>query len=166
MCSIVTSASQRCTSYPMSFASVTVPYSNSKSCFELVCLRHNPVWSKWWISNPSDLQSLLWTCCVVALLFTIFSQIHTAWIVNIPLFGCLSTSYSGTPLQSCLCCLCDWSTWIWGLFFCLRLLLSRSRADVSQSQGCSWACCQSHLTCRGEGTISARALSLPMEAKP
>lgn len=150
----------------MSFAFVTVPYSNSKCCFELVRSRHNLVWSKWWISNPSGPQSPLWTCCVISLLLTVFSQLHIAWIVSIPLFGCLSTCYSGTPLQSCLCCLCDWSAWIWGLFFYLAQLLSRSRTDVSQSQCCSWAYCQSHLTCRGEGTISARALSLPMEARP
>lgn len=184
MCSTVTSASQKSAgsfvdprhdfhdrmlqfiNYLMSFASVTVPYSSSKCCFELICSRHNTVWPEWWISNSRDPQSPLWTCCVMALLFTISSQLHPAWIVRIPLFRCFSSSYSDTPLQSCLCCLCDWSAWIWGLLFYLAQLLSRSRVDVSQSQCCAWACYQSHLTCRGEGTISARALSPPMEAKP
>lgn len=105
------------TDYPLPFASVTVPYSSSKCCFELICSRHNPVWSKWWILSPTDPQSPLWTCCGIALLFTISSQLHTAWIVSVPLLWCLSTCPSGTPLQSCLCCLCDWSAWIGGLFF-------------------------------------------------
>lgn len=152
------------TNYPISFASVTVPYSISKCCFEFVCSRHNPVWSKWWISNPTDLQSPLWTFCVVALLFTISSQLHTAWIGNTPFFGCLSTCYSGTPLilsvlSLWLTCMDLGALPIWHNY-CPEAEL------MSQSQHCSWACYQLHLPCRCEGTVSVRALSLPMEARP
>lgn len=158
----------------MSFASVTVPYSSSKCCFELVCSRHNPMWSKWRILNPTDPQSPLWTYCAVLLLFTISSQLHTAWIVRSPSSG-VSPPALQAHLSSPVCVVSVPGVHGFGGSFSIELLkgrtfsiqlLSRSRTDVSQRQCCSWACYQSHLTCRGEGTVSARAFSLPMEAKP